>query len=309
MMDILVSGRKALLQVRRAVTEGKHVRSANESNMPSTRRDLGQFFTPRPVIDFALNLISDFGAQIDGARVCDPACGPGEWLDGALAAGAGEVLGIDRDLAMIGRWREMRLVSRPRAHMLVADGLSAIAPLTGWADVVLGNPPFGVDLPDTGERALREIATEYQLPSTGRRPRLFEHPSPEELGRLRRFPIELLFLERFWQICAPGGWIAIVLPEGVFANSRWRHVREWLLAETTVHVVAGLPRGTFRAHATTARTCLLLLRNASPPPGHATALCRADDCDHATLAALREALARSEAPPDSLDLNPPIFAG
>ncbi|MGM0492570.1 MAG: N-6 DNA methylase [Armatimonadota bacterium] len=276
--------------------------------MPQTRAELGQFFTPRTVIDTALAILHDLGAEIAGVRVCDPACGPGEWLQGALGAGAEEALGIDCDPAMIGQWQESGLAADARCRLMVGDGLLPALELAGTSDLVLGNPPFGAELPDLREEALCNIARHYRLARRGEQPRLFASPSAAEIERIRRFPTEVLFLERFVEICRPDGWVAIVLPEGLFANRRWRHAREWLLREMTVHVVAALPRITFRAHATTARTCLMLMQHRPPSASHETALCEVQECTPRALGAMREALRDGVTVTDRLDLLPPIFS-
>ena len=278
--------------------------------MPDTRAELGQFFTPRPIIDVALRLLGDLGAEIEGARVCDPACGPGEWLSGALDAGAREALGIDCDPAMIARWRESGLAADPRCLLMVADGLLPALDLAATADVVLGNPPFGADLSDLREEALRDLAAHYHLPRSDERPRLFSSPSRADLERIRRFPTEVLFLERFVEICRPDGWIAIILPEGLFANARWRGARRRLLEELTVHLVAALPRRTFRAHRTTARTCMALMQKRRPSASHQVTLCEIEEHSPRALEMMRQAVMGAAAPntdAPSPELVPPIF--
>ncbi|HCA47632.1 MAG TPA: hypothetical protein DEP45_09850 [Armatimonadetes bacterium] len=155
---------------------------------------------------------------------------------------------------------------------------------------------------------LGRYAEHYRLPLPGRAPTA--GPSPQALARLRRYPRELLFLERFVGICRPDGWIAIVLPEGVFTNRRRRHVREWLLARVTLHHVVGLPRATFRAHATAARTCLAIMQRRQPEPGHEVLLSVADDCAQEGLDALLQLLrdpSTAEAQAALPDLTPPIL--
>ncbi|MGC9319540.1 MAG: HsdM family class I SAM-dependent methyltransferase, partial [Armatimonadota bacterium] len=253
---------------------------------------LGQFFTPCAVVGFALDALTAFGAELEGGRVIDPACGPGEWLQAALDRGASEVVGMDCDGAMVAEWGDAGLVATPRCRLAVTDALQPGLRCGGF-DMVVGNPPFGAEL-RASEEALVRIAAEHHLHLGARGPRTPRQPSPSQLDRLRRFPTELLFLERFIALCRPGGWIAIVLPEGLLANTRWRYVREWLLGVVTVHAVVALPRATFRAHATTARTCLMLMRNAPPHPEHRVALAEVDECSGAELRALLESLVRGE---------------
>lgn len=270
---------------------------------------LGQFFTPRAVIDFAFDALGAFGAEVAGARVADPACGPGEWLRAALERGAAQALGADCDPAMARTWADSGLVRDPRCTLAVADGLSAGVLPEAACDLVVGNPPFGADLADAGPDALRELARTSRLPFPDRADRLLVEPSQSDLRRLARYPIELLFLERFARLCRPGGCIAIILPEGVLSNARWRHVRAWLLGAMTVQAVIGLPRSTFRAHATTAKTCLLLMRAHPPAPDHEVGLAEADSPDAEALAALlielRAGASRTDGPPLGL-LPPPV---
>jgi type I restriction enzyme M protein len=276
--------------------------------MTTARSELGQFFTPRTVVRFALSLLGHSGAAVRGASVCDPACGSGEWLCAALEAGAQEALGMDCDPAMLRPWRKGGLADDPRAALAIADSLDPALRLAGRADLVLGNPPFGTQLAGATDLQLGRYAEHYRLPLPGRAPTA--GPPPQALARLRRYPRELLFLERFVEICRPDGWIAIVLPEGVFSNRRWRYVREWLLARVTLQHVVGLPRATFRAHATAARTCLAIMQRRPPEPGHEVALSVADDCSQESLDALLQLLrdpSAADAEAGLPDLTPPIF--
>lgn len=270
---------------------------------------LGQFFTPRPVVELALDGLDDFGVPVAGSRVIDPACGPGQWLHAALARDAAEVVGVDCDPAMAERWRQASLASEPKARMICADALVPGLPPEDCFDLVVGNPPFGAELPSDDADTLRSIARGYHLHLGGNSQRRPREPSAGDIKRLRRFPTELLFLERFVALCRPGGGIAIVLPDGALANARWGYVRRWLLERLTVHAVVGLPRWTFRRDATSARTCLLLLRNAPPPDDHEVQLAELDDVADATtralLRGLRERASIIAEPPQGLS-PPPI---
>ncbi len=287
--------------------------------MPATRSELGQFFTPRAVIDFALAALGDLGAQVASARACDPACGPGEWLLSARDAGCRELFGIDCDPSMVERWKDSGLIEAPDCRLLVGDGLEPGARLSESFDLVLGNPPFGAQLHDARDGVVSALATHYRLPflSQSGTGRIVNWPSAADRDRLRRFPTEVLFLERFVELCRPGGWIAIVLPEGVLSNSRWRSVRRWLLARISLDLVVELPRAAFRASSTRARTCLMVMHKQPPVPEHTVHLCAVEACEPETLDTLRQALfdpdnstgMSLDAPQDEamIDLTPPIF--
>ncbi len=272
---------------------------------------LGQFFTPQPVVEFAYDALELCGASLNGMTVVDPACGPGGWLVGVLQRDPQLAVGCDCDPGMIEAWRASSLVEHPPCLLCVLDALVPEVLPHGHFDLVVGNPPFGTKLAKASERDLTAIAGAYRLWRAAEPLRLLAPGlTTTELARLRRFPLEILFLERFVQLCRPGGWIAIVLPEGIMANARWRYVRRWLLDTVTLRAVVGLPRDTFRRQRTTAKTCLLLAQNVPPPTHHRVALAEVDECTAECFARLLEAWRAGEemtsAYPDGL-LPPPVM--
>lgn len=243
---------------------------------PNCKR-LGQYFTSPTVVDFALDLLEWLSADQDAGtrRVIDPACGDGAFLRGALERGLAlpaNVWGVDRDPELGEVWRDSGLLRDEGPRLHCADGLLWPAEaIDGSFDWVAGNPPYaGEGLKQADTQALRQIASRYQLPAL-RSGRLIS--TPEDC---RRMPVEVLFVERFIQLCAPGGLVAVVLPVGLFANARWRFVRDWLLGRFTVEGVIGLPRSAFRHAGITAHTCLAVLRKCPPERGHEVFLADAD---------------------------------
>ena len=82
----------------------------------------------------------------------------------------------------------------------------------------------------------------------------------DAIRRLATFPIELPFVERFMQLCKPGGRIAIILPDGVLANSQTQPIRNWLLLQGQVKAVVSLPRRVFTGAGANAKTSILFMR-------------------------------------------------
>lgn len=82
----------------------------------------------------------------------------------------------------------------------------------------------------------------------------------KEIERLKSYPIEILFLERFIQLAKPGGWIAIIIPDGILTNSNSHYVREFIAEKTKVEAIVSLPRETFKQAGTSAKTSILFLR-------------------------------------------------
>jgi type I restriction enzyme M protein len=242
--------------------------------MPA-RRALGQYFTPPTVVGFCLDALA-WLAPAPGAaarRLVDPACGDGSFLAAALERRLClpvHTCGVDLDPELRGVWAQRGLAGPGGPWLDCADGLLADTargqPLAeGSFDWVLGNPPYaGTGLKEASAQALEAIRGRYDLAAS--------RPG----AALRKLPLEVLFVERFWRLCRPGGWVAVVLPEGLLANARWRFVREWLLPRVTLHAVVALPRHTFRAGGITALTCVVVMHKTPAPPGHEVLLAQVD---------------------------------
>jgi type I restriction enzyme M protein len=70
----------------------------------------------------------------------------------------------------------------------------------------------------------------------------------------------VLFIERFIQLCKEGGWIAIIIPDGILANSNMHYVREFIAENTKVEAIVSLPRDAFKHVGTSAKTSILFLK-------------------------------------------------
>ncbi len=232
-----------------------------------------QHFTPVCAADLMYDVIQELYGSLGTPRVIDPACGEGILLRRAIERGIARperVCGIERDPALA-----RRELSRSGLRVAIADAVSGLHCTGGEPgfDLVVANPPYGTGaagLRDLSEPEARYVASVFDLwavrdcPATGGRgstPRV----RPE---RLRSYPAEVLFLELAVALARPGGHVAILLPEGVVANARYRRVREWLRSGLQLDAVIGLPRDTFRRTGAAAKTVLVLLSKTPPAPGH-----------------------------------------
>jgi len=87
-----------------------------------------------------------------------------------------------------------------------------------------------------------------------------EVPNLDYVKKLRNFPIEILFINRFIQLAHPGGWIAIIIPDGILTNSNSHYVREFVSEKAKVEAIVSLPRNAFKNVGTTAKTSILFLQ-------------------------------------------------
>lgn len=232
--------------------EGEH-RIPNPSRITNHesryQRALGQYFTPEPVVALCYRMLRDIDPATTNPTIIDPACREGAFLSHALDHGItppDRLFGVEKDPAIA------ETIHLPGTHLFTGDGLS---PSNTWHslhpvspsphpplafDWVVGNPPFGTRGTIDAER-IRADFTIWR-------------------GSLPRYPIEILFLERFVQLTRPGGHVAIIVPDGILANARLGYVREWLWAHTEVKAVTSLHAHTFHRHGASAKASVLVLR-------------------------------------------------
>ena len=245
---------------------------------------LGQYFTPRAIVNFMVDLVD----PTIGERVIDPSCGSGGFLIRVYDIGSEKIRLSDfsarekkRRLAelsnqsLVGIDWEQRAARTCKMNMILhGDGHAGVyqanaldieevvrkveerrrfypdAPTIeeGSFDVVLTNPPFG---------AHDDI------------PRIVQH---YELGKGKRQKRETLLLERQIRLLRPGGRIAVVIPEGILSNkSGDRHLREYILRECVVKAVIRLPQNAFKMSGGAACTSVLYAVKKNPEDPRARA--------------------------------------
>lgn len=213
-------------------------------------RSLGQYFTPPLVVDLAFEIMVWLQPQLDKGQVLDLSCGEGAFLEGARRAGfdGAQLYGLDADARLRAAWRSQPALVG--AHFAVSDGL--VGDGEALFEVVVGNPPFG-----GAAEAEHDVhlAWQYQWWRLGGR-------------RRAALPRELWFLERSLRLLRPQGLLAMVLPEGVLANRRWRAQREVLVRDCQIEAIVGLPRSVFSGGGAAVKTVLLVLRKGPPAPEH-----------------------------------------
>lgn len=218
------------------------------------RKDLGQYFTPLPVVALCYELLLVLENWSAGRSVrplvLDPACGDGVFLRYAVEHGftfPDRLYGLDKDPLLPGQWEREGLTQR---GLRLATGSALQQPDTACGirlnhfDWVVGNPPYG----GAAGTARVSAATEEMTPAETSR--ALQDPS----SRL----LEARFLRRFLDFARPGGHVAIIIPDGLLTNVRLAEFRRQLLAENRLDAVVSLPAHTFRNSGTTAKTSLVL---------------------------------------------------
>lgn len=230
---------------------------------------LGQYFTPREVVNFMVDLVD----PAIGERTIDPSCGSGGFLIRVYDQVSEKVRGSDlskrekdrrlselanRDLVGID-W-EQRAARTCKMNMILhGDGHAGVYQANALDleeikskvserqrfypeapgvedcgfDIVLTNPPFGAR--DDTTRILKD----YELGKGGAQKR------------------EVLLLERHIRLLQPGGKLAVVIPEGVLSNLKDKTLRRFITRECIVKAVIRLPQDAFKMSEGAACTSVL----------------------------------------------------
>ena len=239
--------------------------------------DFGQYFTPRPIIEFAVKMMK----PKHDWDVLDPACGSGGFLLHALdymRTQAGDYYDIGtvdyfnywHDFASkhlfgieindeIARVAKMNMIVHDDGHTNVIsyDALDSIDKMhehnrgfeEGKFDLILTNPPFG----STINLAEKPYLANYELGNT--------YDAKGKAKPRKNQSSEILFIERIWDFLKPGtGKAAIVLPDGVLTNSSSQYVRDYILEKFQLLAVVSLPQHAFAHFGAGVKASIIFVR-------------------------------------------------
>ena len=261
--------------------------------------DFGQYFTPRDLIAFCVEMLQPKRTDL----VLDPACGSGGFLLYALdyvRRQADQLYTNDpvhhfqywHDFAQhnlfgieindeLTRVAKMNMIIHDDGHTNVVshDALDlpenlreknqGVAPRK--FDLVLTNPPFGAVIKRTEKgdgyldqfELMRFLAKDYPLYTdmTGEGEETNRRLSPKSVKSRASIKTEIVFLERIHSFLKPGtGKAAVVLPDGILTNSSLQGVRHWLLHNFQLLAVVSLPQFAFSHYDAAVKTSIVFLR-------------------------------------------------
>lgn len=231
------------------------------------RGKYGQYFTPRQIVEFMVNVVDPDEKHF----LIDPACGSGGFLLYSMMHvinkinkkyskdqntitwsifefSSKHIFGIEIN-DRIARVAMMDMIIHEDGHTNIEcnNGLASYEkfnPTKGinreQYDIVLANPPFGAQVDD------KEILSNFEL---GRKK-----------GELRKQQkSDVLFIERCLDLLKPGGRMGIVLPDSILTASSLKYVRDFIKQKAKILAVVSLPNHTFRIAGAGVKTSLLFL--------------------------------------------------
>jgi len=223
---------------------------------------MGQFFTPREIIQFAVKMLKPEEDKL----VLDPACGSGGFLLNAMDYireladkeypdnpeehfrmwhdfAKDKLFGIEIN-DQIARICKMNMIIHDDGHtnIISTDSLRNMNEISEIhkGDIILTNPPFGATVKSTEKPYLGKY----------------------ELGENKKNQkTEILFIERCLEFLKAGtGKMAIVLPDGILTNSSLQYVRDFLMEHAQIEAVVSLPQITFSHFGAGVKSSLVFVR-------------------------------------------------
>jgi len=220
----------------------------------------GQFFTPKPVIDFCVEMMQPKPNE----KIIDPACGSGGFLMSVLKylqnndktvdiknIISNNIFGFDINKSIL-RLAKMKLLleANVKANVLCANSLENLEDLDDTFDLILANPPFGAKITNS------EVLLRFNLGHkwTKHENNFFK---TKELQSTQN--TEILFVERCLRLLKEGGRMGIVLPNGNFENPSLEYLRFYIKQNSKLIAVVKLPQETFIPFGTGVKTSILFL--------------------------------------------------
>jgi type I restriction-modification system DNA methylase subunit len=215
-----------------------------------------QFFTPRPITSFMVSLMRPFLTGVVG----DPASGTGGFLTETVRHGISpaQIFGfeVDERLAwvtginlLLNGATNFKSVYLGNGGTLGEKGRR----LAGKFDAILTNPPFGSDFSDVAELAAYTLGNGLTSRRRG-----------------------VLFIERCLHMLNPGGFLGIVIDEGVLALPSSTDVRQLILDQSDILAVINLPDTAFMPYASVCTSILLLRKKSKHAKSPTTFYARAE---------------------------------
>lgn len=254
------------------------------------RGDFGQYFTPRNIVSFIVDSL-----PIDeNDRVLDTSCGSGGFLlhvldkvrkaarnfyeikDGEKESqechdqwhdfAKYNLYGIEIN-EQISRTAKMNMIIHDDGHTNVVSSDGLILPVElrlktnndGFKensfDYIITNPPFGSTVKQTEKAYLHQYKlaikdVDWLNPNS----KISERPSQST---------EVLFIEQAEVYLAEGGYLAIVVPDGVLTNSSMQYVRDYISDTFRIVAVISMPQTAFSANGAGVKSSVMFLKKYS----------------------------------------------
>jgi type I restriction enzyme M protein len=253
------------------------------------RGNFGQYFTPRAIVDFTVSVLP----ITNESYVLDTSCGSGGFLLYALNKvrkqaddlypnyktdvkqnqkhhkfwhdfAEKNLYGIEIN-EQISRAAKMNMIIHDDGHtnVITSDGLlspTEIEKITdnkgfkyNHFDFIVTNPPFGSIVKQTEKAYLKEFRLGKKEEDW------LAVVSKPETDRENQ-STEVLFIEQCYKFLREGGYLAIVIPDGILTNSSLQYVRDHIEDTFRIVAVVSMPQTAFSATGAGVKSSVMFLR-------------------------------------------------
>ena len=247
------------------------------------RGDFGQYFTPRNIVEFIVDVLPISNED----RVLDTSCGSGGFLLYALDKvrrqadeyydkntvehykywhdfAEKNLFGIEIN-EQIARTAKMNMIIHDDGHtnVIATDGLlksETIIEKTknrGFKynsfDFIITNPPFGSSIKQTEKAYLHQ----YRLGNKDTS--WLDLKNSAVKGRSNQ-STEVLFIEQCYNFLKEGAYLAVVIPDGILTNSSLQEVRDQIEEWYRIVAVISMPQTAFQHTGAGVKSSVLFLR-------------------------------------------------
>lgn len=247
------------------------------------RGNFGQFFTPRPIVKFIVDVLPITHESL----VLDTSCGSGGFLLQALEKVRREadtfydqdskehwrhwhdfaeknLYGIEIN-EQISRAAKMNMIIHDDGHtnVITADGLLSDKALQEFTknqgfkynrfDFIITNPPFGSAIKQNEKAYL----TQYNF---GNSEVSWLDTANTKVKARATQSTEVLFIEQCYYFLQEYGYLAVVIPDGILTNSSLQYVRDQIEDWYRIVAVISLPQTAFTATGAGVKSSVLFLR-------------------------------------------------
>lgn len=253
------------------------------------RGNFGQYFTPRQIVEFVVDVLP----IKNDSKVLDTSCGSGGFLLYALNKVRNQATELypnyKKDARQYARWfpywhdfaeknlygieineqisraAKMNMIIHDDGHtnVITSDGLVSDKTIFertankgftyGTFDFIITNPPFGSTIRQTEQAYLKT----YQL---GKKEEdwLAVKAQPETIRENQS--TEVLFIEQDYKFLKPGGFLAIVIPDGILTNSSLQYLRNLIEDWFRIVAVVSMPQTAFSANGAGVKSSVMFLQ-------------------------------------------------
>ena len=253
------------------------------------RGNFGQYFTPREIVKFIVDVLP---IEHD-SKVLDTSCGSGGFLLYALNKVRNKATELypnySKDVRQHDRWfkywhdfaeknlygieiseqisraAKMNMIIHDDGHtnVITSDGLVSDETIIsktnnhgfkyGTFDFIITNPPFGSTVRQSEQAYLKAFHLSKKEDDW-----LSIKSATEEYRDSQS--TEVLFIEQDYRFLKEGGYLAIVLPDGVLTNSTMQYVRTQIEDWFRIVAVVSMPQTAFMANGAGVKSSVLFLK-------------------------------------------------